>query len=128
MNPVLVYDGNCSFCRVCVCFGKAITREHIVYAPFQEAANRFRDVPPGAFAEAVHLIGEDGRISRGAEAVFRVLAVVPEMRWMLQVYKSFPGAAALTEWVYRFVSNHRRGLYRLVRFIFRGSPCAGAGA
>lgn len=66
---------------------------------------------------AVHLIEPDGRIYRGAEAVFRALAVNPARRWPLWIYRKVPGAQAATEWGYRWVARHRSSLSKLTRLI-----------
>ncbi len=62
----------------------------------------------------------DGRVSRGALAVFRALACGkgPVVALPLAAYRFVPGFAALAEWGYRLVASHRslasRVLDRLV--------------
>ena len=75
--PVLVYDGTCDFCERWIERWRRVTGDRVRYAPFQEIASSVPDVPPTAFAQAVHLLEPDGRRSRGAEAVFRALAYAP---------------------------------------------------
>ena len=76
-RPLLVYDGNCGFCRGWIARWQAITGDRVDYAPAQEVAERFAQVPRDRFDQSVVLIMPDGEITTGAEAVFRTLALAP---------------------------------------------------
>ena len=82
-RPVVVFDGDCGFCRQWIARWRQTLGDRAEFVPFQEAAPRFPEVPEEAFRQAVHLIEPDGRVSRGAEAVVRVLAYAPHRRWPL---------------------------------------------
>jgi hypothetical protein len=73
-------------------------------------------VPVESFRAAVHLVEPDGRLSRGALAVFRALSYGTgwEAGIPLAAYRVVPGFAALTEWGYRLVASHRPFASRLV--------------
>src|SRR6185503_5770074 len=79
------------------------------FVPSQEVAGSplLPPIPPSAFAEAVHLIEPDGRSSRGAEAVFRLLALARGGGAWLAAYRRMPGIRAVSETGYRFVAGHR---------------------
>ena len=77
MKPLLVYDGDCGFCRLWVDRWRLATGERIEYAPFQEVGGVSPEIPIQQFAEAVHFRDADGSWSRGAEAVFRALSHAP---------------------------------------------------
>lgn len=107
-RPLLVWDGDCGFCRGWIARWRAITGDRVDYAPYQEVADRFPGIPRAEFAEAVHFLDPaEGRWSRGAEAVFRSLAVAPGRGWMLGLYRGLPGFRPVTEAVYRLVAGHR---------------------
>ncbi|HEY3242518.1 MAG TPA: DCC1-like thiol-disulfide oxidoreductase family protein [Phycisphaerae bacterium] len=116
----MIYDGDCAFCAYWIGRWHARTGERVEYAPYQEAAGRFPEIPRTRFERAVHLIEPDGRVSSGAEAVFRVLpyarrsAAAAAMLWL---YRRVPGVAALCEWAYRFVAGHRPQFTMLMRFV-----------
>jgi predicted DCC family thiol-disulfide oxidoreductase YuxK len=112
-KPVLVYDGDCGFCRLWIDRWRSITGDRVRYAPFQEAAAQFPQIPREAFARAVQLILPDGSNYSAAQAVFRSLAFVPGYAWMLWLYENVPGVAMVTERLYAFVARHRNPLYRL---------------
>jgi predicted DCC family thiol-disulfide oxidoreductase YuxK len=108
-KPLLIFDGDCQFCRLWICRGLQITGESVDYQPSQapEISPRFPEIPPEQFARAVQLIETDGRVYSGAEAAFRTLAVNPKHVWPLRIYQRFPGARAVSEGAYNFVAAHR---------------------
>ena len=77
MRPLLIYDGQCGFCRIWIDYWKRLTGERIDYAPSQQVGGRFPQIPPEAFAEAVQLVRPDGSVASGARAVFETLGREP---------------------------------------------------
>ncbi|OGF23707.1 MAG: hypothetical protein A2V63_13625 [Candidatus Eisenbacteria bacterium RBG_19FT_COMBO_70_11] len=116
-KPLLVYDGDCGFCRVWIARWRRTTGDRVEYAPYQEAAARFPEMPIERFRGAVQLVEPDGRWSAGAEAVFRSLAHAPGRGWGLWLYLRLPGFAPVSEWCYRRVARHRSALERITRWI-----------
>ncbi|HPK03153.1 MAG TPA: lipase maturation factor family protein [Candidatus Sumerlaeota bacterium] len=139
-RPVMVYDGQCGFCRYSVQLIRHWTRERIVYRPFQEVAERCKSVgadPAEArrrLAEAVHLIEPEtgaatadapaagtrdnaplvGRTTRGAEAILRAYAI-GGLRWPHAVYRRVPGVRPAGERLYAWIARHRPLVDRLAR-------------
>ncbi|HET7497969.1 MAG TPA: lipase maturation factor family protein [Candidatus Eisenbacteria bacterium] len=118
MKPLLVYDGDCGFCRLWIERWRATTGDRVEYATYQEVADRFPEVPRERFAAAVQLREPDGKWSGGAEAVFRAQATAPGRRWPLWLYRRVPGVRPLTEAAYRLVAANRGPLYRVTRWIW----------
>ena len=119
-KPILIYDGDCRFCRLWIERWKRITADKVEYEPFQTAADRFPQIPREDFATSVQLVNEDGKISNGAKAVFQTLAVVPGKGWMFWAYCNVPLVSPLCEHCYRFVARHRDTFYKLTRFLEKG--------
>jgi hypothetical protein len=80
----------------------------VEYAPFQEVAKRFPEIPPNAFAEALHFIDTDGRVHRGAAAVFHSLGAVRTGRGLIWCYHTLPGFAGAAEMGYRLIARNRQ--------------------
>ena len=76
-KPLVVFDGQCGFCRKSVEGWRARTGECVEYAPFQEVAERFPEIPRTEFEGAVQFLDVEGQRYGGAEAVFRVMSYVP---------------------------------------------------
>ena len=117
-KPLLLFDGDCDFCRRWIARWKQVTGDRVEYAPFQEVGTRLPEIPKAPFAEAVHLVEPDGRISRGGEAVFRALAYAPGHRGWLWAYRHVPGFSGLSEWCYRLVARHRPVFTRVTDWVW----------
>src|SRR5579863_8279813 len=116
-RPVLVFDGDCSFCRIWVGYWKELTGDKVEYVPYQTDAGRFADVPVSEFQKAVQLFDGSSRYS-GAEAVFHLLASRPASAWALWLYQLVPGVALITEALYRFIATHRNAAYGVTRALW----------
>ncbi len=117
-RPLLIYDGTCGFCRDWVARWSRVTGDRVDYAPYQEVAPRFPDISEERFRRAVHLVEPGGRVTSGAEAVFRALAASPGRRWLLWLYDHVPGFAPASEACYALVAGHRDAFGLLTRWIW----------
>ena len=116
--PLLIFDGDCSFCRLWIEYWKRLTGGAIAYAPYQEVAERFPQIPAENFKRGVQLILPDGEGLSAAHAVFRSLAHVPGYGWLLWAYLRVPGFAAVAGWLYRRVAAHRSFFYHATVFLW----------
>jgi hypothetical protein len=111
LKPLLIYDGHCGFCRIWIDYWKRLTGDRLAYAPSQEVADQYPQIPPEAFAKAVQLVRPDGSVASGAHAVFESLGCE-------SVYESSRVIASSTDAAYRFIAGHRSLFYQLTRFTF----------
>jgi predicted DCC family thiol-disulfide oxidoreductase YuxK len=116
-RPVLVFDGDCSFCRIWVSYWRSHTGDRVEYAPYQTHAGRFPSVPVSEFQKAVQLFDGNTHYS-GAEAVFHLLAFGPRGGWALWLYQLLPGFSGISEAVYRLIATHRNAGYRVTRALW----------
>jgi lipase maturation factor 1 len=116
-RPVLVFDGQCSFCRIWVGYWQGLTGDRVEYVPYQTDAGRFPEVPVSEFQKAVQLFAGGSRYS-AAEAVSRLIASRPDGAWALWMYQNVPGVAAITEALYRFIAAHRNAGYQVTRALW----------
>ncbi|MBI3415309.1 MAG: DUF393 domain-containing protein [Verrucomicrobia bacterium] len=118
-RPLMILDGDCGFCGRWIARWKKSTGEQVDYVPFQDSsvAARFPELPRRDFENSVHLLETDGRVSRGAQAVLRSLALAAKFKWLLWLYENFPGFASISEWAYRRVANNRALLSSLSKKI-----------
>src|SRR3989454_3167845 len=117
-RPLLVYDGDCSFCRFWVDDWKGLTGDRVAYAPFQEVADQFPEIPLENFRKSVQLVVPGGEVLAGAEAVFRTLAYAPGRKWMLWLYERVPSVAPVSEACYRIVAAHRSLFWKPTRLLW----------
>ena len=98
-----------------------MARGRVDFAPAQQEASRFPQVNEGAWKRSMQLVTPEGTVHGGAEAFFRMLAYIPEYRWMLSVYR-VPGARLLSEAAYRLVADHRVFFSKLTRLGWGSNP------
>jgi len=116
-RPVLVFDGDCSFCRLWVGYWQNLTGDRVEYVPYQTAGGRFSDVPVSEFQKAVQLFERGSRYS-GAEAVSHLMTFGPWGGWAQWTYQKVPGVAAISEALYRFIAAHRNAGYKVTRALW----------
>jgi|HubBroStandDraft_3_1064219.scaffolds.fasta_scaffold02235_4 predicted DCC family thiol-disulfide oxidoreductase YuxK len=124
--PLVVFDGDCAFCRLWVERWRCRLGERVGWAPYQETSQRFPSLPVERFRRAVQLIEPDGNVYEGAEAVFRTLAKQPGHGHWLATYRRLPGARTLFDAGYHWVAGHRNFLYPATRRLL-GDPRRPAG-
>ena len=116
-RPLAIFDGDCGFCRQWVARWKARTGARVDYATSQEAAPRFPEIPPAAFARAFQLVLPDGRVLEGAAAVLATLERAPGSG-VLSALARIPVLGAVLEVAYRLVASHRPTATFLTRFFW----------
>src|SRR5215472_7893230 len=110
-RPVLIFDGECSFCRAWVEYWKGLTQERVDYLAYQEIEQQFPRQSREQLSSAVRMLLPDGDVRSGAHAVFTLLDFVPGRGWALRAYHRLPGFAWLSEVAYRAVARHRSLAY-----------------
>lgn len=109
-KPLLIYDGDCGFCRKWIERFRSLLGDRLSYEPYQKVAKDHPSIPLERFQKAVQLIEPGGRVSQGAEAVFRALGTLPALRLFLWGYLHLPGFAWISERTYAWVAKHRHQL------------------
>jgi predicted DCC family thiol-disulfide oxidoreductase YuxK len=104
---ILIYDGDCEFCRRQVEF----LRRHDVAGRIRAVAFQENDparygVSRAAAEEAMHLVAPDGRVWRGSAAAREVLALIPSLSFLTWLFR-LPGAMFIAERAYRWVARRR---------------------
>src|SRR3712207_2161235 len=117
-KPLVLFDGECHFCRRWIERWREMTAGQVEYATSQEAGAHYPDIPPEEFAGSVQLVETDGRVFRGAEAVFRSLGYSPGGGLLMWCYKRVRGFAAVTEATCGVVARSRYGASRGARVLW----------
>ena len=120
-RPLLIFDGDCGFCRRTVERIKEITGDRADYASSQEAGADFPSILPEEFAREVKLVETDGQVYGAAEAVLRLIFDAGKSPWSgapLWAYRTVPGVRRASESGYHFVATHRTLFSTLVRWLW----------
>ncbi len=113
---VLVYDGDCAFCQYTVDYAAAVVGDSVDFQPYQEAAPDYPEVALDEFKASIQLFTPDGHHA-GAEAAFRVLAVVPRLAGWLWCYRFVPLFAMLAEFAYGLTARRRDWAMRVAKVV-----------
>src|SRR5436190_5271082 len=106
-KPLMIWDGECHFCKRWIERWREITGGEVDYATYQDAAHRFPEIPVEQFKRAVALIEPTGEAFFAAEAVHRSLGYRSSRKWLAWSYDHIPGFAAISETAYKFIARHR---------------------
>lgn len=121
-RPVLIYDGDCDFCRYWADYWHALTGERMRYAPYQRVAQDYPRISVDDFRAAVQYVGADGRVARAAEASFLTLSHAPHNAIWIRLYRRLPGFAWASERAYASIAAHRPLAFRITRALWGPSP------
>jgi lipase maturation factor 1 len=108
IKAVLLFDGDCDFCRSWVTRWKEIAGDAVQYRAYQNAVREFPQVSLHDCQNAVQLVMPDGKVYSAARAVFEMYAAANKRKWILWIYKYIPGFAWTSEYTYRYIAKRRR--------------------
>src|SRR5262249_13093304 len=119
-KPLMVYDGDCNFCKLWIRRWQCATGDRVEYLPSQDPriSAQFPEIDLKEFETAVQLITPDGSVYIGAEVVFRVLAFDSHQAWLLEWYGQSPLFVRVTDGCYHFVAKHRMFFSWLTRLLW----------
>jgi len=117
-RPLVIFDGDCSFCKAWIEYWRQLSADRVVYVPYQALGDSFPDIPREQCKAAVQLVLPDGQLLAGAHAVFQLLALVPGKASLLWLYKNAPGFAPISNAGYRLIARHRSLGFRVTKFLW----------
>ena len=116
--PLTIWDGECHFCKRWIERWREITAGEVDYVTYQEAADRFPEIPVEQFKRAVAFIEPDGKTFFAAEAVYRSLQCRSSRKWLTWSYDHIPGFATISELAYKSIARHRGIGSAVTRFLW----------
>ena len=114
----MIWDGDCDFCRLWIERWREMTAGKVDYTTYQEAGDRFPEIPPEEFNRSLILIQPDGKVFFAAEAAYRSLANRRSREWLAWSYDHVPGFAAVSETGYGFIARHRKSASAITRLLW----------
>src|SRR5438094_8515916 len=95
-KPLMIWDGECHFCKRWIERWREITRGKVDYATYQDAAHRFPEMPVEQFKRAVALIEPGGEAVFAADPVHRSLRCRSSRNWLARSYDHIRDFAAVS--------------------------------
>ncbi|MFT5170438.1 MAG: putative DCC family thiol-disulfide oxidoreductase YuxK [Candidatus Marinamargulisbacteria bacterium] len=115
-RPILVFDGDCGFCRHCISAAQQITRGRVDYRTAQDMGDEVTGAAASDFDKSVVLVEPDKSLKFGANAVFDTLVYGP---WGFQLFSWIYTKSSLfrsfSEGSYRKVASNRRFFSSIVK-------------
>ena len=113
-GPVLIFDGECGFCRRSVRILRSRVRRVPTIVAWQSIDPSDYGTTETACREAVQHVGSDGKVRGGADAIARLLSEAGLPWAVLGRAMSLPGIIHVARPAYRWVARNRHR--------FRGDP------
>ena len=110
-NPVVLYDGDCAFCRVCARLLRRLDRHNrLTMLDFNrpEANPLLAPLPAAERRTALHLVDTDGAVHSAGPALRRLLAIA--LGSGASRVLNVAAVAAIIDAAYRIVSAQRHHL------------------
>ncbi len=121
-NPLMVYDGNCGFCKYWIIRWKKISGLGVDYKSYQEVASNFKDIPEQHFKEAVRFIGIDGVIYNGPDAAYITYFNKNKVKFLHQWYVDKKWFRVLSDSAYQFIADNRNTMSKITIRMFGENP------
>ncbi len=122
-KPMMVWDGECGFCKYWITNWKSKTEDRIDFKTFQEVADRFEDIHLKEFKKASRLIEPNGSVFSGPDSAFRSFTYFEKQnsRWH-RWYSNYKWFASLSDTIYNFIAKHRGFAFTLTKIFFGKNP------
>ena len=117
---IVIFDGDCSFCRLWVEFWRKLTADSVEYRPYQAGGDAMAGIPPEDARARIQLLANGNRY-QGADAVFQLLSGLPAYSWAAWAYRKIPGFGFFSEAAYTLIAAHRNLAYRVTRVLWGSS-------
>jgi len=117
-TPLVVFDGECEFCRQWIRRWQGMTGERVSYRPFQEVDQAYPEIGVDGFRSRVWLIEPDGIARGGAGGVLRLYELAGARRWPARIYTEIPALGRVAEVAYDLVARHRGAAMLTIRLFF----------
>lgn len=115
-SPVLIYDGDCAFCRAaCDWILHRSNPGTFEYLPCQsqERRDRFPAILEAECMDAMQLVRVDGTVLVGDKALPDILLRLNRWRWLARIF-SIPGVTLIAPFAYRTIARNRMAISTLV--------------
>lgn len=118
-RPLVLFDGDCGFCRRWVARWQLSTRGRVRFEPGRWWHRWALGLRKADLRRAMQLVEPSGRVSQGAEAVFRMLAWSPRRGTRAAARLGLlPGVLHAARGVYAVISRNRRTAARVDSWLF----------
>lgn len=122
-KPIMVWDGECSFCKFWITNWKSKTDERIDYRTLLEVAGQFEDIPLKEFKKASRLIEPNGSVYSGPDSAYRSFLYSNNNNFSWHKWYSGNNIFTfLSDHTYNFIAKNRSFMFALTKLFFGKNP------
>lgn len=121
LQPILVWDGECKFCKWWKTRWELKTKGKLQFKTYQDVAHKFPDIPIKEFKKASRLIDTDGSVYSGPDSAYRSLYIAGIEKWHIW-YSSSNMFKTMSNLGYNHIAKNRNFYYKATIFLFGKSP------
>lgn len=122
-RPIMVWDGECGFCKYWITNWKSKTDGRINYRTFQEVAEQFQDIPLKEFKKASRLIESNGFVYSGPDSAYRSFLYFKNNNspWH-KYYSNNKIFTFISDQAYNFIAKNRSLMFTITKLFFGKNP------
>lgn len=122
-KPLMVWDGECGFCKYWITHWQSKTANKVEYITFQEIASYFEDIPLKEFKKASRLIEPNGKVYSGPDSIFRVFTYFDKRKPIFHNWYSKDNwFTFLSDQTYNWIAKHRSIMFAITKLCFGKDP------
>ncbi|SDR69127.1 DCC1-like thiol-disulfide oxidoreductase family protein [Gramella sp. MAR_2010_147] len=120
-NNILIWDGDCGFCKFWKTRWEIKTKGKVDFKTFQEEAVKFPDIPVKEFKKASRLIETDGQLYSGPDSAYRSMWHSGNRKWH-ELYSSNTIFRSLSDHSYNHIAKNRALYFKLTKILVGDNP------
>ena len=120
-KPMLVWDGDCGFCKFWKTRWELKTNGQIEFRTYQEVAKNFPDIPLKEFKKASKLIEPNGQVYNGPDSAYRSLYYSGNKIWH-NLYASHKIFQSISDHAYNHIAKNRSFYFKITKIMVGNQP------
>ena len=116
-KPIMVWDGDCDFCKKFAERFQEISKNTVEFISNQELHKKYPGAPKHDYQTSVYFLTKEISV-KGAEAVFNFYYIIGK-KWPKRLYNKFSVLANISEFFYKVVASNRK-IFSLLGKLFYG--------
>jgi len=121
-KPVLVWDGDCGFCKYWVTRWKKISANKINFQTYQKVASNFPDIPIKEFKKASRFITTEGKVHSGPDSAYMSYFVANKNSSWHRWYITYKWFQRISDDGYNHIAKNRSFFFSLTKTMLGPNP------
>lgn len=121
-RPIMVWDGECGFCKYWTTRWEKFTGSEVEFKPYQIAKDDFPDIDVIHFKQASRFIDKDGRVYSGPHSAYKTLTHKTNLAFLNNWYENYSLFTRFSDNLYHLVASNRGFFFKLTKFLFGSDP------